>query len=59
MVRPMGLGGFTGYLEVLGLLQRAVTRLAAERRSEQNLLAIKGAKTGHERALNGLPPWSR
>ena len=53
MVQPMDLGGFPGYLEALDLLQRAVTRLAAERRSKQNLLAIQGAKTDYGRALNG------
>lgn len=52
MVQSLDLAGFPGYLEALDLLQRAVTRLAAERRSETDLAAIQDARTTYEIALD-------
>jgi DNA-binding GntR family transcriptional regulator len=52
MVQPLDLAGFPGYLEALDLLQRAVTRLAAQRRSDEDLTAIRTARTGYDHALS-------
>ncbi len=50
-VQPLDLAGFPGYLEALDLLQRAVTRLAAERRSDDDLAAIRQAQTRYDAVL--------
>lgn len=50
-VQPLDLAGFPGYLEALDLLQRAVTRLAAERRSDRDLAVIREAQARYDSAL--------
>jgi DNA-binding GntR family transcriptional regulator len=51
-VQSLDLAGFPGYLEALDLLQRAVTRLAAERRSEGDLVSIRDAQRRYDTALD-------
>jgi DNA-binding GntR family transcriptional regulator len=53
-VRPLDLAGFPGYLEALDLLQRAITRLAAERRTDVDLAAIRESQTHYDGALTDL-----
>lgn len=50
-VQPLDLAGFPSYLEALDLLQRAVTRLAAERRSDSDLEAIRSAQARYDVVL--------
>jgi len=51
-VQPLDLAGFPGYLEALDLLQRAVTRLAAERRSDTDLMAIRDTQARYDTVLS-------
>ena len=51
-VQRLDLAGFPGYLEALDLLQRAVTRLAAERRSDNDLVAIRDTQTRYDIVLS-------
>ena len=53
-VPALDLAGFPGYLEALDLLQRAVTRLAAERRSEADVAAIRKSQADYDRALGDI-----
>lgn len=50
-VQSLDLTGFPGYLEALDLLQRAVTRLAAERRTDADLTAIRESQKCYDGAL--------
>jgi len=51
-VQPLDIAGFPGYLEALDLLQRAVTRLAAERRSDTDLMAIRDTQARYDTVLS-------
>ena len=50
-VAPIPLGEFPRFVEALDLVQRAILRLAALRRTEANLEAIRAASAEFERAL--------
>lgn len=52
-VQPLDLASFPGYLEALDLLQRAVTRLAAERRTDADLTGIRDAQERYDGELAG------
>jgi len=51
-VPPIDLAAFPGYLEALDLLQRAVTRLAATRRSDTDLAKIAAAQSTYSETLS-------
>jgi DNA-binding GntR family transcriptional regulator len=51
-VAAIDLGDFPRYVEAYDLIQRAATRLAAQRRDHDDLVKIKDAQARFEKAIN-------